>query len=72
MIFAFISRSSLFQYPATGTELSRKAEIKVDMTLGAKVILFVCGKTVKGREIKQSLLLPPYMDSHIPAILLAK
>lgn len=34
------------------TELSRKAEIKVDTTLGAKVILFVYGKTVKGREIK--------------------
>lgn len=52
VIFAFTSRSSLFQYPATGTELSRRAEIKVHMTLGAEVILFVYGKTVKGREIK--------------------
>lgn len=51
-IFAFTSQSRLFQYPATGTELSRKAEIKVDMTLGAEVILFGNGKTVKSREIK--------------------
>lgn len=50
---AFTSRSSLFQYPATGTELSRKAEIKVDMTLGAKIhSFFVNGKTVKSREVK--------------------
>lgn len=31
--FAFTSRSTLFQYPATATELSRKAEIKVDVML---------------------------------------
>lgn len=72
-VFAFTSQSTFFQYhPATGTELNRKAEIKVDMPLGDKVILFVNGKTVKNREIKKSLLLPSYMDSHIPAILLAK